>query len=137
MSQWELLNVCVKKILHINKIQMRKKLTRSDIAWSNVHLSQFNEPYTKEALNTEKKQETAPFTLDVKEVANAITTHLDLPKFSLQQLQKRAEKDEKLILVLSIGISILAITSLLCALVSIIIVATNSRTISKLELLLR
>ena len=113
---------------------MRKKLTRSDIAWSQV--PQINELKQIEK-HIDKKQETVPFSLDVKEVANAITTHLDLPKFSLQQLQKKADKDEKLILVLSIGIAILAITSILCALVSIIIVATNSRTISKLELLLR
>ena len=110
---------------------MRKKLTRSDIAWAPVTLAKEE---TKSAL---MKQETVPFSLDVKEVASAITSHLDLPRFTLEQLHRRAEKDEKLIFVLSVGITILAITSLICALISIIVVATSSRTISKLEHLLR
>lgn len=96
---------------------------RSDLAWSDPKIPKVVPD--KKIIN-----EVVPVSLDTQEVAHAISSHLVGPT-------QRSENDEKLIFILSIGISVLAVTSLLCALICIIVVALSSRTISKLELLLR
>ena len=106
---------------------------RSDQAW--LHPSE-KILKTLPPIKKNVENEIVPVSLDAKAVADAITSHLIGP-LNQNLSHTRKQNDEKLILVLSIGITVLAITSLLCALISIIVVASSSRTISKLENLLR
>ena len=106
---------------------------RSDQAWSQPSEKILK---TLPPIKKNVENEIVPVSLDAKAVADAITSHLIGP-LNQNLSHNRKQNDEKLILVLSIGITVLAITSLLCALISIIVVASSSRTISKLENLLR
>jgi hypothetical protein len=101
---------------------------RADRAWSqqNVKPENVEDPVSVPI----EEQAQVAVSLDATEVAKAISTNLN-------KTSQRSKSDENLIVMLSIGIIILAISSLLCALISIVIAASASRSISKLESLLK
>lgn len=104
----------------------RKRPTLPKRAWGNEET-----PKLKVAAHTSE----VPVSLDAAAVAQAIGERL--PPQQICEPCKRSKNDEKLIVSLSIGVGILAITSVLCALISALIVATSSRTIEKLHNLLK
>jgi hypothetical protein len=100
----------------------RKRLTPPEKAWAPTAVYK--------AVNPEKQEETAPFSIDAVALANALGPKLVLPQPASQCT--RSLQDERLIISLVIGIAILGFTSLICALISVFVVTRSFQAIGKL-----
>lgn len=112
---------------------MGRRGTTADRAWPEKKPAQ----QLRQSSPQQANHEVVPISLDASAVADAIRSQLKPSDCRACPPQTRSSNDERLILFLTVGIGVLALTSILCALISVLITSHSARTIAKLHLLLQ